>query len=248
MTQEWKDGDVTPGGSDIIMEGEPNPAAEDGRDNFAEAIDAHLETYFGAPDSVFHEIVSGAIHLDVLTFPPDASRDHWLYVTSGMSELPMTVHDRIENDEFCRAELVIGLPGEWGCKLQGADPTDDAWAPIKLLKWLARYPHEAGTWFAAGHTIPTEFSGASLQGRAPFTGAILTPPVKWPKAAQTFTLPNGQRLNFLAVHPLFEEEMALKLEQGTDALYDAMDRHDLDHVFRLTRGSLTERKKFLGLF
>ena len=87
-----------------------------------------------------------------------------------------------------------------------------------------------------------------MQGRAPFTGAILTPPVKWPKAAQTFTLPNGQRLNFLAVHPLFEEEMALKLEQGTDALYDAMDRHDLDHVFRLTRGSLTERKKFLGLF
>ena len=52
----------------------------------------------------------------------------------------------------------------------------------------------------------------------------------------------------ITVISLFEEEMALKLEQGTDALYDAMDRHDLDHVFRLTRGSLTERKKFLGLF
>jgi hypothetical protein len=248
--KSFKDGDVSPGGSRIFDPSNAPIASDRSKPTpFIEEIEAHLNPFFGEATNVFHELVSPLIHLDVLIYPPKGDRKHWLYVTAGMSDLPMTVPDDLEAARFSRTELVIGLPHAWGARLAQGFDDEEVYAPIGLMKWLARYPHEVGTFFASGHSIPNAVNADTMTGQAPFSGVMLSHPTTWPEEAQAFELSNGQHLNFLGVYPIFEDEMELKLNKGTDVLYDAFDRHGVTEVFNIKRPSvLAARKKFWGLF
>jgi hypothetical protein len=76
-----------------------------------EAIKRHIEAHLGKIDSVFHELVSDLVHLDVHLIKPAAGRDFHTLVTSGMSDRPMSVPEGAE--EYRYSELLIGLPQDW---------------------------------------------------------------------------------------------------------------------------------------
>jgi hypothetical protein len=116
-----------------------------------EAVSSHLARHFGPDGTVLHEIVSDLVHVDIHVVPATVDRKWLTLVTSGMAERPM---DAPPGAEDCRyAELLLALPADW--------PTDEAslkderyWWPFRLLKQLARFPHEYRTWLWLGHSMP----------------------------------------------------------------------------------------------
>src|SRR6185295_19871223 len=62
-----------------------------------EAIAAHIEKHIGPPDSVFHEIISDLVHIDVHFVAPAPERNFRTLVTSGMSDRPMNAPEGAEH-------------------------------------------------------------------------------------------------------------------------------------------------------
>ena len=101
-------------------------------------ISRHVCRCVGKIDVVFHEIVSDDLHIDVHHVRSSWRRRFELLVTSGMSERPMSVPDE---SECPYAELAILLPRAWPLNEEAFRNEDHYW-PIRLLKFLARFPHE----------------------------------------------------------------------------------------------------------
>jgi len=215
----------------------------------AEHIERHVARHFGEVASVFHEIVSELVHIDVHVIEPRPERDRWTLFTTGMSDLAMKAPDGAA--DLAYAELMISLPASWRVDRIAATPPPadvERWYwPVRWLKQLARMPHEYETWLGAGHTIP---NGDPAEPFAPDTklcGWMLLPPLEVPAEALQVALPDGRTVHLLALHALYAEEMALKLAKGTAALLDAMDRAGVSEVLTPDRAPVKRRKRF-GLF
>ena len=63
-------------------------------------VEEQLGQRFGMPDTVFHEIVSDQIHLDVHAVAPGPGHEWWTLFTTGMSDLPMSVPPQAEDRRF----------------------------------------------------------------------------------------------------------------------------------------------------
>lgn len=114
-------------------------------------IESPVAKYIGEVETVLHEIASDLIHLDVLYVPAAPGRPYHVLVTSGMSDLAMSVPDGME--KYDRAELLVVLPETWPISDQAIRDESNYW-PIRWLKYIGRLPHEYSTWIGWGHTIP----------------------------------------------------------------------------------------------
>src|SRR6185369_17322023 len=108
-----------------------------------ERIGEHIARYVGPVETVFHEIVSDLVHVDVHFVPADGEREYHTLVTSGMSDRPMTVPEGAEDFQF--AELVLCRPDTWPLSQKDFNDENNYW-PVRWLKQLARFPHEYDTW------------------------------------------------------------------------------------------------------
>lgn len=245
------DDDVSPGGSKMLRHGAAPtgwipPAPSTG----GAEIEQHFEKHFGTATTVFHEIVSSVIHVDIHVIPPGDGRPCWTLFTSGMSDLPMTVEPGFEERRF--AELLLKLPADWPIdKLQVTPPRPELeqwYWPIGWLKFLARFPHEHRTWLGQGHTLP---NGDPPQPFAPSTKLcawLLLPPTRVAAAARTLTLADGRVVHLYVVHALHPEELTLKLERGTNELLRAFDAADVSETLTIERAPVLPRRKLFGLF
>ena len=207
-----------------------------------EEISAHIEAHLGPVAWVFHEIVSDAVHIDVHVVLPTADFPYTRLVTSGMSDLPMSVGHA---DTPRHLELVATLPGDW--KLDQASLEDERWYwPVRLLKQLARFPHKYKTWLGWGHSMP---NGDPAEPYAPDTalcGVVLLPPVSTPEAFDTLRIDADKEIRFLAIVPVYREEMDLKLREGSDALVERFGRRDVNDIIQRKRVNVA--KKRFGFF
>ena len=203
-----------------------------------EAVEGHIQQYFGKFENVLHELSSPDIHVDICAVPPSQERDYYTLVTMGMGAHRMNVPEELAEYKLERAELAIALPGNW--KLKHEDLKNERWYwPIRLLKSLARLPINCGSWLGHGHTV---------ENREPFADntklctAILISPQGTEDGSEVCTLPNGEEVNFYQVIPLYGDELDYKLAHDADALLDKMD--DISFVVRpdrpdaITRGTL----------
>jgi hypothetical protein len=234
--------EVTPGGSEVFRheprEREFEPAMGD--PDLVEAVGDHLESCFGAEPSVFHELVSDLVHVDVHAVPPSGDRSWTTLVTTGMAEKPMTVPEGLEDARF--AELVLALPEGWPLEQEAFDDESNYW-PIRLLKTLARVPHEFDTFLWYGHTVP---NGDPPEPYAPNTElccAFIAPVLRAPEEFRRLELPDGRIVAFYGVVPLYEDEMRYKLEQGSDALVDLFDEAGVTELIDPERPSVAPRKR-----
>ena len=85
-------------------------AAEHSNRNI-ESIEQHIEKHVGPIETVYHEIISDQIHLDVLIVPATDAKPYHMLVTSGVSDLPMTLPEGIDHPD--RVELLVALPPTW---------------------------------------------------------------------------------------------------------------------------------------
>jgi hypothetical protein len=189
------------------------PAVDDKR--VIEAVSRHVGRYVGKVEHVFHEIVSDLVHIDVHLVPPHRHRPFVTLVTSGMSSLPMTLPPDCDAPSY--AELLLCLPPDW--PLDQDDFKDEAnfW-PIRLLKFLARLPHEYDTWLGVGHTIPNGDPPAPFDPSTELCCALIVPPSLFDERFNELALSDDKVLQFYALMPLYREEMEFKLRHGTEAL------------------------------
>ena len=183
-----------------------------------EAVEEHIEQYFGKFENVFHELVSPDIHVDICVVPPSEERDYCTLVTMGMGAHRMNVPEELAEYKLERAELAIALPADW--KLDQESMKDEKWYwPIRLLKSLARLPIASDTWLGFGHTMDNKENFAE---NTKLCAAILTGPQSTEEGGEVCTLPGGEEVNFYQVIPLYEDELDYKLEHDVDALLNKM--------------------------
>jgi len=178
---------------------------------------------FGETMTIYHELLPCVPHIDVFIFKPNApSRPFFTYITSGMSDLPMSLPPEV-GAEMARAELIFY-----------ADEADNSYA--ELLRRLAHFPHENSTWLGPGHTMPNGTPPEPLFEGSELDAILFTPTVVRPDNAGTLTVAS-EPLNLLWVVPVTTREYNLKLDEGVGALYDIFDRVDHPVVFSPTRKS-----------
>ena len=184
-----------------------------------EAVEGHIQQYFGKFENVFHELSSPDIHVDICMVPPTEERDYYTLVTMGMGAHRMNVPEELAEYKLERAELAIALPADW--KLDQESMKDEKWYwPIRLLKVLARLPIASDTWLGFGHTMDNEEDFAE---NTKLCAAILTGPQSTEEGGEVSTLPGGEEVNFYQVIPLYRDELEYKMEHDADALLDKMN-------------------------
>ncbi|MFR1195840.1 MAG: suppressor of fused domain protein, partial [Oscillospiraceae bacterium] len=204
-----------------------------------EAVEAHIQQYFGKFENVFHELSSPDIHVDICVVPPSGDRDYYTLVTMGMGAHRMNVPEELAEYKLERAELAIALPGNW--KLKREDLKNERWYwPIRLLKALARLPIASDTWLGFGHTMDKEEDFAK---DTKLCAAILTGPQDTEDGSEVCILPSGEEVNFYQVIPLYRDELEYKLAHDADALLDKMNGISFvvepDRQDAITRGTLS---------
>lgn len=191
-----------------------------------EALDAHIEKYFGASENVFHEIVSPDIHVDIYVIEPTPERNFYTLITVGMGAHLMDVPEELDEYKLKRAEMVIYLPADWD--IYNGD--EAYYWPLRWLKILARLPIKHDTWLGWGHTVP---NGGAFADNTLLSGVMLINPEDVEEGAAICELPNGEEVNFYQVIPVYEEEMNYKIEHGAEGLLDKMA--DVSSVVDLNR-------------
>ena len=221
ISWESSDGDPDDDGDDPdgeMPEDEEAGVPEVYTEEEMEAVEGHIQQYFGKVENVFHELVSPDIHVDICMVPPTEERDYCTLVTMGMGAHRMNVPEELVEYKLERAELAIALPADW--KLDQESMKDEKWYwPIRLLKSLARLPIASDTWLGFGHTMDNKENFAE---NTKLCAAILTGPQSTEEGGEVCTLPGGEEVNFYQVIPLYEDELDYKLEHDTDALLNKM--------------------------
>ena len=240
----WASSDGDPDDDDDDPDGEASEDEEAGvpevyTEEEMEAIEGHIQQYFGDFGNVFHELASPDIHVDICVVPPSQERDYYTLVTMGMGAHRMNVPEELAEYKLERAELAIALPGNW--KLKREDLKNERWYwPIRLLKTLARLPIASDTWLGFGHTMDNEDDFAK---DTKLCAAMLTGPQDTEDGSEVCILPSGEEVNFYQVIPLYREELEYKMEHDADALLDKMDGISFvvepDRQDAITRGTLS---------
>ncbi|MES2658459.1 MAG: suppressor of fused domain protein [Verrucomicrobiota bacterium] len=184
-----------------------------------DAVEKHIERHLGSPETVFHELISTTVHIDVHFVAPTPEQPWISLVTSGMSDIPMNAPAGAEDWRF--SELMIRLPADWKLSDEAFQQEENYW-PVRALKFLARFPHEYETWLSYGHTIPNGNPPEPFAAGLPFMGMILSPPLVGGEDLATLRLADGTQVHFWSLIPLYASEMEFKLKHGADALLDRL--------------------------
>lgn len=206
----------------------------------AEAVEAHVARHIGPVESVWHELVSDLIHLDVHVVPPSEERNAYTLFTTGMSDIPMAAPD----PEFRFAELLITLPPTWSLDSESMKQMESYW-PIHLIKYLARLPHEYETWLGPDHTVPNGDPPSEFVPGLGFAGSILFPSVSLGEAFMHVDA-GDDRVHMLAVYPLYAEELQLKLDRGAEELFDRLEAEGITDVVSPGRCNVAKGPKPFG--
>jgi hypothetical protein len=217
----------------------PDDAPSPGDSELINAVDGHITKWIGAVDVVYHEIVSPYVHVDIHHIPPSEDHPFHVLVTSGMSEMPMTTPEGAE--EYRYAELLICLPPEWPLTEAAFEDERHYW-PVRWLKMLARFPHQYGTWLGWGHTMPNGDPPLPFTEGTKLCGMLILPSISLPEEAATLELPDGRTVHFWALYPLYDEEMAIKLRKGAQALLPLFEKHNVSDVVDPTRVNVGTRR------
>lgn len=229
----------TPSGSLIYRHEErtkPFEAAFNSPD--IEKIEEHITKYLGKIETVYHELVSDLVHIDVFFIKPTPQRNFSTLTTSGMSHRPMKAPSGAEKFQY--AELMICLPPDWPLTDEALKEEKYYW-PIRQLKMLARLPHEYDTWLWYGHTVPNGNPPQPFAENTRLSGVIIAPPLLSPEGFFTLQLDENKTIYFFSILPLYADEMNRKLKKGSDDLFGHLDSQGVNELLNIQRPSVYKK-------
>lgn len=209
-----------------------------------EEISEHIEKHVGKIHTVFHELVSDQVHVDIFWVKPTKERPFHTLVTSGMSDKPMVVPEGVENAQY--AELSICLPENWKISEKDFEDEKNYW-PIRWLKFMARFPHDLDTWLGWGHTMPNGDPAESFAENTRLNTILLLPTIVFGEGFHQLELDN-KSINFFSMIPLYSEEVDLKMKKGVEALFDGFDKNGVTDILDINRPNTVKKRKRFGLF
>lgn len=214
-----------------------------GSEQNIEIISAHIEKHLGAPATVFHELISDKVHIDVHILAPTEKRPFYSLITSGMSDKPMNAPEGAE--ELRYSELMICLPPDWPMSQEEWKKDENSFWPIQSLKFLARFPHEFETWLCLDHTVPNG-DPPELFGDTKFCCAMIGPASTAPQEFWQLKVNDEKTINFFGLYFIYREEMDLKMKKGAEALWELLEKQGVTELLDVKRKNTA--KKLFGLF
>lgn len=210
---------------------EDSPDAEMYDEEEMDAVEEHIKEYFGEFPTVYHEIHSPDIHVDICIVPPTSERNYYTLITMGMGAHNMNIPEDLDPKKYGRAELLICLPPDWR-----VGESDEEWFwPITLLKNLARLPINCETWLGWGHSVDNQ---QTFSRGTELCGSVLIHPEDVADGADSCELPNGDTVSFFEVIPVYREEMSFKIDNDTETLLGLMN--GVSHVTDISRPNCCE--------
>jgi hypothetical protein len=198
-------------------------------------VDAHIRRCFGEADKVLREHLSKYVHLDIHVIGPSRGRTFTTYVTSGMSDLPMKTP--LQLPDWARAELVVALPGPPETHV---DAHGQHHYMIELMRSYARRPHAIGSFFMLAQTIGPLDEVEPIGPDTQLTACVLTRPMLSPivdsMTAFRATLSDGATVNFLALEPVYANELDFK--RGGEELIERLEAAQVFELYSPDRPSV----------
>lgn len=130
-------------------------------------------------------------------------------MTNGLSNYKMPVTQKYAGKEF--TELYFCLPSYWDLEDESNPNFNWVWT------WIQRLTHfvlEKQTWFGVGHTIPAGNPPAPLSATMKQNHFFFSEPVFLQHSLKPLKI-GEKEVHFLAIIPIFEDEMDFKLGKGT---------------------------------
>ncbi len=216
----------------ITHKGDPKQFDEIAPSVDSEAISDHIEKNIGPIESVFHEIVSEGLHIDVNWVAPTERYPVHVLVTMGMSDRPMNTPP--EMDEYAYAELFVVLPPSWPLTTEAFKDEKNYW-PVRMLKDMARFPHWYDTWLGLGHTVPHGNPAEPYASNTAFNCALIHYPIPFPVELFELRTNAHKAIHFYSVMPIYPEEVDFKLDKGLDALTDLFEQNKVTSLIDIHR-------------
>ena len=172
-------------------------------------LENHINRHFGHYDSVFHEIYSPDIHLDVARINPTPERNYYTFVTLGAGARRMNIPEGITVPR--RAEYLITLPPDWD--VENINDKNNYW-PLGFLKTTARVPINCDTFLAYGHTLSGDAENSPFADNTKLCSIALAYPEQFEPDCLTVTFPNGDGIIFYQMIPIYADELEFKRQCG----------------------------------
>ena len=167
-----------------------------------------LKARFGAENVSVYKKISDSLEILLVKFEKNNGPVSVL-LTNGLSTYEMPVHERYKGREF--NELFFSIPRYWD--LTEIDNSNRQW-PVVWLEKLVNHAKEKGNWYGPGHTIQCYQDYRSLSDIMKQNHLMLIDPVFLEKEMEPIIL-EGKRVCFLAVMPIYGDEMDFKQAKGT---------------------------------
>lgn len=221
-------------------------------------IEAHITQHIGPYDCVLHEMLSPTVHVDIHVIKPNSRIPYLTLVTSGMSDLDMTVPEDVETaEDYQLAEMIAFLPPDWPTddfrgsldledyELDKGDP--QGWYPARWLKHYARMPHEYKTFLTWFHTSANGDPASPIEDGVGMVGFLFAPPLQLGEKGMTVHTHDLRQIRLLNLVPIWADEVVYAVNKGGSALCEKLDGAE-NFVFNPARQSCLKRKKLFGLF
>ena len=173
---------------------------------FIKAREDAYERAFGVQPQILHSTDHKAPHIDVYIFPPTGPRDFVVVATGGMSDLPMPVPEGSSAQPNIELLLAMGEHQHWASN---------------LLKLVAEYPFDGGTFFDVHHTVPF---GGELGDGSSLSAFLFIKPRFLPEILAQFEF-GGRKIHFLQAVAITMDEHQFAVEQGSDKLESLLAEH-----------------------
>jgi len=187
----------------------------------------YIEFWNRDPNLILHQTDDAVPHIDVYRFPPTAGseRDYYVYLSGGMSDAVQPLTETYD-ESFQRTE--ISLFSQRPLMTDSGKTDFLGW----ICGWLAHYPFEQKTYFAAGQTFDWGsplVEGSNMHG---FYFAHLP----WHDEAKLCAL-SGSARSIIHLIPLSKAELDFAKAHGKEKLLTILERFGVTPLFDLERPS-----------
>lgn len=205
---------------------------------YKKQIKAHIEAHLGKVRNGFQEKWGDLSEPDILFVRASLDQPYHIFVTCGAGEKPMNVPK--DTAEYSRAELVMALPQSWPLGVKSIKNEENNW-PMRWLKRVGRLPQDQKTWIGQGHTISNGEYPEPIADTN-FRGVLVLTPSWFPAGFSQLKTQKGEKIVFYCLIPLYQEEMDLKLQKGSEALERLLNKHNIDFVLDTARKNVVKKK------
>ena len=206
-------------------------------DHHPEVVADHLDQFYESEEiTVYHEMVSPDIHLDVY-FINSEKHAFNILLTSGMSLLEMSVPQAVEEPELYKfAELMILLPKSIEFAKTFPSDSENDWI-LEMIKQTARFPHHYDTWLSIGHTLQATADLETYSKETDYVGLVVLPSVTFD---QEFTKIKvcDHVINIYSLFPLYKNELEYKIANNYNALLDRLIKKNVQEILNNNRENL----------